>query len=187
MKNALVLIGVALVMVVGCSQKTVTKPDTQENMAGKQEQQSAATEQTKTEKMPSIPVEAIDSKDNALAKTTVQDNMFSDILFKYDSYEIDNAYRQTLSNVSAFLSKHPEARISIEGHCDERGTNEYNLALGDRRAKAVKDTLVSMGVTSKKIDTISYGEERPSCKESTEDCWEKNRRAHFVVLGSSTR
>lgn len=183
MKKVLVLIGVAFVMVAGCSQKTITKSDSQENLTSKQEQQSAATEQKKTEKMPVLPVESIDSKDSALAKNTVQDNMFSDILFNYDSYDIDSADKQTLRNVAEFLSKHPEARISVEGHCDERGTNEYNLALGDRRAKAVKDILLSLGVTSRKIDTISYGEERPVCKESAETCWVKNRRAHFVVLG----
>ena len=186
MKKALVLIGVAVVMIAGCTQKTITKSDTQENPAGKQEQ-PAATDQKQAEKIKAMPVESIDSKDNASAKTTVQDNMFKDILFNYDSYDIDNVYKQTLSSVSDYLSKHPEARISIEGHCDERGTNEYNLALGDRRAKTVKDYLVSMGVASKKIDTISYGEERPSCNESTEACWSKNRRAHFVVLGSTTR
>jgi len=74
------------------------------------------------------------------------------------------------------------ARLSLEGHCDERGTNEYNLALGDRRAKAVKDYLVSLGVASGRIDVISYGEEKPVCKEQSEDCWAKNRRAHFIVL-----
>ena len=70
----------------------------------------------------------------------------------------------------------------VEGHCDERGTNEYNLALGDRRSRAVRDYLVALGIGSNRIETISYGEEKPVCAEKTEECWAKNRRAHFVVL-----
>jgi peptidoglycan-associated lipoprotein len=80
------------------------------------------------------------------------------------------------------MAKNSTARLSIEGHCDERGTNEYNLALGDRRAKAVKDYLTSLGVASGRMDVISYGEERPACTDQSEACWAKNRRAHFVVL-----
>ncbi|MGC2062443.1 MAG: peptidoglycan-associated lipoprotein Pal [Thermodesulfovibrionales bacterium] len=186
MKIILALSCAVLIMIAGCSQKATTKPDAQENLAGKQVQKPDATEQKKIEKLPAMPVEAIDSKNDASAKTTVQDNMFSDILFEYDRYNVKDTSKPILRNVSDWLSKHPEARISIEGHCDERGTNEYNLALGDKRAKAVKEYLLSMGVASKKTDTISYGEERPLCKESTEECWAKNRRAHFVVLGEST-
>jgi peptidoglycan-associated lipoprotein len=173
MKRVWVIIAVSLIVTAGCNINTVTKSDTQENLG------------RKSEKIPTMPVESIDSKNDATAKTTGQDNMFDDILFDYDRYDVKETSKPILSNVSDWLSKHPEAKISIEGHCDERGTNEYNLALGDRRAKAVKEYLLSMGVVSKKADTISYGEERPLCKESTEDCWTKNRRAHFVVLGAS--
>ncbi|MBA4372155.1 MAG: peptidoglycan-associated lipoprotein [Thermodesulfovibrio sp.] len=172
-------------MVAGCSQKTTTKPDTQENLASKQVQKSETTEPKKAEKVPAIPVESIDSKNDASTITAVKDNMFTDILFDFDRYDIKEADKTTLRRVSDYLITQPEARISIEGHCDERGTNEYNLALGERRAKAVKDYLTSMAVASKKIDTISFGEERPICKESTEECWAKNRRAHFVILSAS--
>jgi len=79
----------------------------------------------------------------------------------------------------------PDAKILVEGHTDERGTNEYNLALGDRRANAVKDYLVSLGVSSSRIETISYGEEKPLCMGSDEECWQKNRRAHFVVMNKA--
>lgn len=182
MRKALALIAASLIMLAGCAQKTISKSDTQDNVINKQEQQRNNTDQKQTGKIPSMPVESVDSNNSATARN-VQDNMFKDILFDYDRYDIAGADRQTLRTVSDFLSKHPEAQISVEGHCDERGTGEYNLALGDRRAKAVKDYLVSLGIASKKIDTISYGEERPSCKESSESCWSKNRRAHFVVLG----
>ena len=73
----------------------------------------------------------------------------------------------------------------LEGHCDDRGTNEYNLALGEKRAKSARDYIVSAGVTKKRLDTISYGEEKPLCKEQTEDCWQKNRRVQFVVSGKA--
>lgn len=185
MKRVLVLIGIAFIMIAGCSQKTTTKPDAQDNIASKQEQKRDSVDQKKTEKIPTVPVELIDSKNNASATMSVQDNMFTDILFDFDKYDIKEQFKLTLRKVSDYLSKQPEARISIEGHCDERGTNEYNLALGERRAKAVKEYLVAMGLASKRIDTISYGEERPLCKESTEECWAKNRRAHFIVLGTS--
>ena len=184
MKRVLVFIGVAFVMIAGCSHKT-TKPDIQDNIASKQEQKRDATEQKKTEKIPTVPVESTYSKNNASATMSVQDNMFTDILFDFDKYDVKEQFKPTLRKVSDYMFKQPEARITIEGHCDERGTNEYNLALGERRAKAVREYLVAMGVASKRTDTISYGEERPLCKESTEECWAKNRRAHFVILGAS--
>ena len=80
-----------------------------------------------------------------------------------------------------FLRENPDIYITIEGHCDERGTNEYNLALGDRRAESAKSFLVDMGIEAYRISTVSYGEERPLCNESDEECWSKNRRDQFVI------
>jgi len=85
------------------------------------------------------------------------------------------------------MMKNSAATIMIEGHTDDRGTNEDNLALGDRRAKAVKDFIVSLGVQSSRVETISYGEERPACNEETEECWARNRRAHFLVFEKAGR
>ena len=82
-----------------------------------------------------------------------------------------------------WIRENPSYLFTIEGHCDERGTNEYNLALGQRRASGAKDYLVSLGVDGGKLVTISYGEERPFCTDSSEECWAKNRRAHFVATG----
>jgi len=107
---------------------------------------------------------------------------FSDIYFDFDRYDIKSEYKDTLAKVSAWMLNNG-ASVLVEGHCDERGTNEYNLALGDRRATAVKKFLAAGGVSSKKIETISLGEEKPVCTDSTESCWSKNRRAHFVVGG----
>jgi peptidoglycan-associated lipoprotein len=81
------------------------------------------------------------------------------------------------------MKENPGYLFTIEGHCDERGTNEYNLALGQRRATAAKDYVVSLGVAADLLRTISYGEERPFCRQSDESCWQQNRRAHFVVTG----
>jgi peptidoglycan-associated lipoprotein len=81
------------------------------------------------------------------------------------------------------MRDHGDILFTIEGHCDERGTNEYNIALGQRRASAAKDYIVSLGVEDSRLRTISYGEERPFCTESNEGCWQQNRRAHFVATG----
>jgi peptidoglycan-associated lipoprotein len=104
-----------------------------------------------------------------------------DIYFDFDKYAITPQSAATLAANAEFFKRHPKLRILVEGHCDERGTNEYNLALGERRAKAAMNVLVAHGVAAARITTISYGEERPVCIEKAESCWSKNRRAHFLV------
>jgi len=106
-----------------------------------------------------------------------------DIYFAFDSYELDDAARSQLQEDGTWLKEHAQARVEIEGHCDERGTVEYNLALGAKRARAAKDYLVALGISGDRLSTISYGEELPLCQEHDEECWQKNRRCHFVVLG----
>lgn len=106
---------------------------------------------------------------------------FEDVHFDFDRYEVKERYREVLKDTADWLLKNRDARIVVEGHCDERGSNEYNLALGDRRAYRVKQYLVTLGVSAARIETISYGEERPVCTESNEDCWGRNRRASFVL------
>jgi peptidoglycan-associated lipoprotein len=103
-----------------------------------------------------------------------------DIFYEYDSYDVSQQYQQVLQADARFLQQHPNMKFTIEGHCDERGSTEYNLALGDNRANAAKQALVSLGIPADRIRTISYGKERPFCTESTEACWAQNRRAHFV-------
>lgn len=107
-----------------------------------------------------------------------------DIFFNYDSFELDEASRQTLQENADWLKEHPDARVEIEGHCDNRGTVEYNLALGAKRAAAAKSYLVALGIGRDRLTTISYGEELPLCQEETESCWSQNRRAHFVTIGN---
>jgi peptidoglycan-associated lipoprotein len=106
----------------------------------------------------------------------------ADVPFAFDSSELDETARQTLRANSDWLKDNSKAKVEIEGHCDERGTVEYNLALGAKRARAAKDYLVTLGVAADRLTTISYGEELPLCREHDEACWQRNRRAHFVVL-----
>ncbi len=105
-----------------------------------------------------------------------------DVFFDYDSYDVAQQYQQVLAADVRFLQQHPNMKFTIEGHCDERGSTEYNLALGDNRANSTKQALVSMGISADRIRTISYGKEKPFCTESSESCWAQNRRAHFVYL-----
>lgn len=105
-----------------------------------------------------------------------------DVHFSYDSIELTDSAREILRTNADWLREHPKAKVEIEGHCDSRGTIEYNLALGAKRANAVRDYLTSLGVAGDRITTISYGKELQLCQEETETCWAENRRAHFVVL-----
>ena len=107
-----------------------------------------------------------------------------DVHFDYDSFELDDLSRQTLQENANWLKDHPEVRVEIEGHCDDRGTVEYNLALGAKRAAAAKNYLVALGIGRDRLTTISYGEELPLCHEQTDECWSRNRRDHSVPIGN---
>jgi peptidoglycan-associated lipoprotein len=103
-----------------------------------------------------------------------------DAYFDYDKADIRPDAREALSHTAEFLKAHPQFKVTIEGHCDERGSTEYNLGLGDRRASAVKQYLVSLGVSGGSLSTVSFGKEKPFCMQSNEACWQQNRRGHFV-------
>jgi peptidoglycan-associated lipoprotein len=103
------------------------------------------------------------------------------IYFDFDKYDIRPADARVLDANASWLKSNADQLVLIEGHCDERGTNEYNLALGERRAKSTMNYLVSQGVQASRITIISYGEERPTCAQHNEECWSKNRRAQFLV------
>ena len=104
-----------------------------------------------------------------------------DIHFAFDRYELDDQSRAVLRENATYLKSHPESRIEIQGHCDERGTNNYNVALGQRRAHSTKVYLAAQGIDDSRIHIVSYGEEKPFCFDSNENCWWQNRRAHFLV------
>ncbi len=111
-----------------------------------------------------------------LFRTNVQDAFFD-----LDRADIRTDARAALARTAEFLRQYAQIKISIEGHADERGSTEYNLALGDRRAQAARQFLISLGVSADRIDTVSWGKERPFCTQSNEDCWQQNRRAHIVM------
>jgi peptidoglycan-associated lipoprotein len=114
--------------------------------------------------------------------TIYESGLLKDVYFDFDSYEVGAADAEILKQNAAVILKNPSWKIQIEGHCDERGTAEYNLALGERRANSVKKYLVTLGIPQARISTISYGEERPFDRGHTEEAWSKNRRAHIIVL-----
>ncbi|HEX2224417.1 MAG TPA: peptidoglycan-associated lipoprotein Pal [Thermoanaerobaculia bacterium] len=173
-----------LVLTSGCrKQKPVTPADTIAETA------PVAADATPVTSSPAAPVEEDEREDplsgdlEALNAYLRSQGLLSDLYFDYDSSSLRTQERDQSSRNADFLRQQPQFLLTIEGHCDERGTNEYNLALGERRASAVRDYLVSLGVSSDRLRTISYGEERPVCTESDESCWQQNRRAHHVVTG----
>ena len=103
-----------------------------------------------------------------------------DAYFDFNKADIRSDARDALGKTADFLRNYPQIRVTVEGHCDERGSTEYNLALGDRRAGAVKQYLVSLGISADRISTVSFGKEKPFCNEHSEACWQQNRRGHFV-------
>lgn len=109
------------------------------------------------------------------------DREVKDAYFDYDKADIRADARDALSQTAQFLRSYPQLKIVIEGHCDERGSTEYNLALGDRRAAAAKQFLTSLGISADRLETVSYGKERPFCTASTEECYQQNRRAHIIM------
>lgn len=122
----------------------------------------------------SVPTNAMTAEEEF--KANVQD-----IFFDYDAYDIRSDAQATLSHDASYLAAHPNLKIVIGGYCDERGSDEYNLALGQNRADATKKALISAGIAADRIRVISYGKEKPFCTESTEACWQLNRRAGFSI------
>ena len=103
-----------------------------------------------------------------------------DAFFDFNKADIRSDARDALGKTAEFLRNYAQVRVTIEGHCDERGSTEYNLALGDRRASAVKQYLISLGISADRLNTVSFGKEKPFCTQTTEDCYQQNRRGHFV-------
>lgn len=182
-KFFLLFLAFVLVFVfAGCAKKAVTAPAEQAVPEGTAQKAAPVETEKKTEPMKTeeatkaapkkvdvVPVKEIEAK-----------SLFNNILFDFDKYNIREDAKPSLKSVADWMIKNKDAKMVLEGHCDERGTNEYNLALGEKRAKSARDYLVSAGVTKNRLDTISYGEEKPLCKEQTEDCWQKNRRVQFI-------
>jgi peptidoglycan-associated lipoprotein len=180
-----ILVVLILVLAIGC-QKKYTKPSVEEapppSEPSVQEEvmQPEQPEETKIEEMDIAKEEPVAEMDMSLAEKA--QSVFNDVLFDFDKYDIKPEARPTLDAIASLLNDERSAKIIIEGHCDDRGTNEYNLALGERRAKSAKNYLVSRGVSPARMDVVTYGEEKPLCTAQNKTCWQRNRRAHFLLL-----
>jgi len=183
-----VLILVLMIFSIGCAKKYVKVPEEPIRVEKEIDVQEIGVQREKAKEAEVVREKILTAekpKETTLieAKEAIKESLFEfkDALFDFDRYNIRPDARDVLDSTAEWLKKNKNINILIEGHCDDRGTNEYNLALGEKRAKAAKDYLVSLGVASVRINTISYGEEKPLCTEQVEDCWQRNRRAHFVI------
>jgi len=145
-----------------------------------------ATPPAKAEPLAAQPISEAPVKTETLQPATALDTVVATldrIFFDFDSFILTQTSRDTLSrNADYLLKKQPNARVLIEGHCDERGSDEYNLALGEKRARATRDYLVTLGVAANRLSVISYGEEKPLDPAHTDEAWAKNRRAEFLIV-----
>jgi len=179
-----VVIGLA---VGGCAPSTTPKPEGPSSSAAGAKspagQQSGAGQGRGTKESGTTPG-SLDALRKGQSTATPASSPLKDVFFEFDRYDLRADARQVLKANADWLKKNPSARIEIEGHCDERGTGEYNLALGAKRAQSAKDYLATLGIAGDRLSTISYGAEIPVCKQPTEDCWRQNRRARFVIIPS---
>ena len=193
-------------MLVGCSKKTVIKEEP--SVASSDEAAAAAARAVERERAAKLEAERsmkekelkareeaakkaaekefekslVAKRDPGIEGEVFESKLLKDIHFDFDKYDIRPEDASILKENAALLMKYPKVKIQIEGHCDERGTTEYNLALGQRRANSTKDYLVSHGIPGDRISTISYGKERPLDPGHNEDAWAKNRRAQAVIV-----
>ena len=134
---------------------------------------------------PAAPQPAAPTEEEIFSKSTLEElnaqKPLADVLFGYDAIDINEAGRASLQKNLQWLNRWTSTKIMVEGHADSRGTNEYNLALAERRADAVRDYLVSLGLPVARVTIVSKGEEQPFCAEETEACWQQNRRGHFII------
>ena len=174
---------IAVVLVTGCGKKPPVIPEPME---------AAPVETTPTEVIPPPPAPPVVEDDTPdwesgplaeLQQYAVDNGLLGDVYFDYDKSDLSTEATDRLAANAAFMNSQPNLRFSVEGHCDERGTNGYNLALGDDRANAAGSYLGSLGVDGGRLSPVSHGEERPQCNDSAESCWQRNRRAHFVITG----
>ena len=178
-------------VLMGCPKKTVMKDEPsvkkEESAAAKAEADRIAKEReakvreeaTKKELEKSL----VAKKEPGIEGVVFESSLLKDVYFDFDKYDIRPADAAILKENAALLKKYTNVKIQIEGHCDERGTSEYNLALGERRANSAKNYLMTLGVSPGRISTISYGEEKPLDPGHSEEAWTKNRRAHTIITG----
>ena len=182
-KWSVLVLAVAMVFSLGCAKKQAVKTDAPPPAAaGKEAPGGIKAEEMKPEAKAQPSETKVAASEAAGAELTKeQASLFQDIRFDFDKSFIRDDAKPTLAKVAEHMKKSKGAKLLIEGHCDERGTSEYNMALGDRRATAAKKYLESLGVASGALSTISFGKEKPVDPGHDEEAWAKNRRAHFVL------
>jgi peptidoglycan-associated lipoprotein len=192
----LVLILCVGLVLTGCPKKTVVKEEpsmkkaeeavAEREKAAKLEREKELArireEEAKKAKEQEFEKSLVAKKEPGIAGEVFESRLLKDIHFDFDKYDIRPEDTEILKENAALLMQYPKVKIQTEGHCDERGTNEYNLALGERRANAAKKYLLSLGISPDRISTISYGEEKPLDPGHNEEAWSNNRRGHFVIL-----
>lgn len=181
-------------ILTGCPKKTVVKEEPsvkKEEVAKKeaervakeaQEKEAAKIREEEARKAREFEKSLVAKKEPGIEGVVLESKLLKDIYFDFDKYDIRPGDAEILKENAALLKKFPKVKIQIEGHCDERGTIEYNLALGERRANNTKQYLLSLGISPDRISTISYGKERPLDSGHNEEAWAKNRRAHPIIL-----
>jgi peptidoglycan-associated lipoprotein len=177
----ILILSIALIM-TGCPKKTVVKeePSIKKEEATKAEAERKAKE---TKAKEEFEKSVVAKKTPGIEGEVFESSLLKDIHFEFDKYDIRPADAAILKGNADLLKKYHNVKVQIEGHCDERGTVEYNLALGERRANSTRNYLVSIGVSPERISTISYGKERPLDPSHNEAAWTKNRRAHTIITG----
>jgi peptidoglycan-associated lipoprotein len=190
MKKSLALIGIiglvlcfSIMMTAGCAKKSVVK---EQSVTGEQKAAVAETTKEVAKKESSVKEEPAAQEvakveEEAIKEKAAPVDMFKDINFDYDKFSLRPEAREILKQHADYLAKNKDVNVSIEGHCDERGTSEYNLALGERRATEAMKYLKELGISVKRMKTVSYGKEKPLDPGHNEEAWAKNRRDHFVV------
>jgi len=179
LKWAVLALSVAALVAVGCAKKQTVKAEGAPGAPGVTE--PGAVSEAPVKEAPAPPVVVAPAPPPGVAATEEAKSMFDDVRFDFDKSEVKEDGRKTCRVVADYLKKNPKAKMLIEGHCDERGTAEYNIALGERRATAVMTYLVSLGVPKTALSTVSFGKEKPLDPNHDEGAWAKNRRAHFVL------
>ncbi len=177
----ILILCIGLVM-MGCPKKSVVKeePSVKKEEAAKPEAERVAKEK-ETKAKEQFEKSLVAERTPGIQGEVFESSLLKDIHFDFDKYDIRPGDAAILKEDAALLKKYPNVKIQIEGHCDERGTVEYNLALGERRANKAKDYLVSLGISTARISTISYGKERPLDPGHNDEAWAKNRRAHTII------
>ncbi len=180
---SLVLVGLSLILLPGCNRKKPTTAPEAPIQAEVAPPPAPAPEPPPAPPAPSAPADPLAGDLASVNEYVRSQGLLDDVFYEYDSANLTETARQRLAANAQFFNKHPVFEALIEGHCDERGTPEYNLALGERRASSARDYLSSLGVDGSRLRTITYGEERPVCTGNEEGCWSQNRRSHFMITG----